>query len=96
MIAAPPPAVARGVAEVLTELADEIERLGGTLCAHPVFAAEHLSELQAIDLIAQKLGSLAGVLRADCAVTAISGVQLDALKNRFIHLADELHSHMPS
>lgn len=92
--AAPLPAVARGVAEVLGELAQEIEVLGATLCGNPQFAANHIGELQAIDLIAQKLGSLSGMLRADCAVTAIGQVQLDALRQRFSSLHQELIGHM--
>ena len=91
---APPPAVARGVAEVLGELAQEIELLGATLCTNPEFAASHMGELQAIDLIAQKLGSLSGLLRADCAETAIGQVQLDALRQRFAHLHQELAGHL--
>lgn len=90
-----PASVTKGVAEVLAELAQEIELLGATLCGHPGFAADHMDELQAIDLIAQKLGTLSGLLRADCAVTAIGGVQLDALRERFAHLAQDLAGHRP-
>lgn len=95
MSKATPPVVARGIADVLAELATEIEHLGGTLCANPAFAAGHMAELQAIDLIAQKLGSLSGLLRADCPVTAIGAVQLDTLRDRFTHLAHELAAQLP-
>jgi len=91
---APPPAVARGVAQVLGELAEEIELLGATLCTNPSFAATHMGELQAIDLIAQKLGSLSGLLQADCAETAIGAVQLDGLRQRFSNLHEELAGHL--
>lgn len=89
------PAVNRSVAEVLAELAAEIELLGATLCSHPVFVADHIGELQAIDLIAQKLGTLSGLLAADCAATALGTVPLDALRERFAHLAQELSGHLP-
>lgn len=93
-VAVPPPIMTRGVAQVLGELAQEIEVLGATLCSNGDFAATHMGELQAIDLIAQKLGSLSGLLQADCAATAIGEVQLDALRSRFSSLHDELAAHL--
>ena len=37
--------VTKGVAEVLVELAEEIELLGATLCGHPGFAAHQAGQL---------------------------------------------------
>lgn len=78
---------AAAAAQVLTELSLEIERLGAKLCADPSFALNHLEDLQAIDLIAQKQRSLAVMLEADCPKTALSGMGLDALAGRLHILA---------
>ncbi|MFM5931387.1 MAG: hypothetical protein ACKOPQ_10795 [Novosphingobium sp.] len=70
------------VAELLTEISNEIEALGAVLCTDPNFAARHMQELQAIDLISQKQKSLAMILEADCPVAAVSDVRLEELAHR--------------
>ena len=70
------------VADILTELAGEIEALGQRLCADPVIVASHVAQLQAIDLIAQKQLWLATMLRADCPVAAIDTIGVEALRER--------------
>ena len=75
------------VADVLDELAGDIELLGAVLCADPVLVDRHMQELQAIDLITQKQRSLGMLLRADCPASALSSIGLDDLKHRLAHLA---------
>ena len=70
------------VAEVLVELSDEIEALGAQLCVDPAILARHLAPLQAIDLIAQKQRWLATLLLADCPVSAVASIAVDALRDR--------------
>ena len=70
------------VAEVLVELSDEIEALGAQLCMDPTILARHLAPLQAIDLIAQKQRWLATLLLADCPVSAVASIAVDALRDR--------------
>ncbi len=79
---------AAAAAQVLAELSLEIERLGAQLCADPSFALDHVEELQAIDLIAQKQRSLALMLEADCPKTALSGLGLDGLAGRLHKLVN--------
>lgn len=69
-------------AGILAELAAQIETLGGRLCADPAVAANHIDELQQIDLIAQKTLHLAELLIADCPITAVEAMRLDELKQR--------------
>ena len=71
------------VSDVLNEIATEIEDLGAALCCDPVVIAGHVTKLQAIDLIAQKQRWLATMLRADCPLTAIDTIGVDALRARF-------------
>lgn len=78
---------AAAAAKVLAEMSAEIERLGAALCTDPSFALNHVEELQAIDLIAQKQRSLASLLEADCPKTAVNGIGLDALAGRLQSLA---------
>lgn len=75
------------VADVLDELAADIELLGAVLCADPVLVDRHMQELQAIDLITQKQRSLGMLLRADCPVSALSSIGLEDLKKRLQQLA---------
>lgn len=75
------------VADVLTELSDDIEMLGAVLCADPLLARQHMRELQAIDLFAQKQRALAALLQADCPVSALSSIGLDDLKRQLQQLA---------
>jgi hypothetical protein len=70
------------VADVLDELGHEIEQLGTALCRDPAFAARHISELQAIDHIAQKQLALAVLMRADCPANALAIMGLDCLRMR--------------
>ena len=71
------------VAEVLHELSFEIEELGTSLCVDPAIIANHMDTLQAIDLIAQKQRWLATLLKADCPISAVHTIGVEALKARF-------------
>ncbi|HWU03014.1 MAG TPA: hypothetical protein VN222_09780 [Novosphingobium sp.] len=71
------------VADILNELAHEIEDLGTALCIDPAILANHVSTLQSVDLIAQKQRWLATLLRADCPMSAVSTIGVEALKARF-------------
>ncbi|RVU07854.1 hypothetical protein EOE18_01905 [Novosphingobium umbonatum] len=71
------------VADVLHELASEIEELGTTLCMDPAIIAHHVGTLQSIDLIAQKQRWLATLLKADCPLSAVNTIGVEALKARF-------------
>lgn len=75
------------VADVLTELAEDIELLGGVLCADGALAQRHMQELQTIDLIAQKQRTLADLVRSDCAISALHAIGLEDLKLRLQQLA---------
>lgn len=71
------------VADILVELAVDIEDLGARLCNDPNVITNHLGQLQAIDLIAQKQRWLSTMLRADCPLTAVDTIGVEALKQRF-------------
>src|SRR3546814_15293800 len=71
------------MAEVLGELGSEIEALGEVLCRDEDFAARHMRELQAIDLIAQKQRVLATILAAGFSATEMRSISLEALRHRF-------------
>ncbi|WP_206238292.1 MULTISPECIES: hypothetical protein [Novosphingobium] len=71
------------VADVLHELAAEIEDLGTVLCIDPAVMTSHLRTLQSIDLIAQKQRWLATLLQADCPLSAVNTIGVEALKARF-------------
>lgn len=75
------------IATILSEISAELELLGEALCHDPEFVARHMRELQAIDLIAQKQRALAGLLTADCRISAVSGVGLEEVAGRFRLLA---------
>ncbi|MBC2665601.1 hypothetical protein H7F51_08700 [Novosphingobium flavum] len=72
----------REAARILTELAAEIEALGARLCTDPAVIARHLTELQAIDQIAQKQQQLAALLLADCPHAAVDAMGMDAVRQR--------------
>ena len=74
------------VAQMLAEIGAEMEALGAALCHDPDFAARHMVELQAIDLIAQKQRSLASLLEADCPVSAVAQVGLEDVATRLRRL----------
>jgi hypothetical protein len=84
---APPPAHIAAhlttVSDVLNELSGEIEDLGAMLCTDPAILARHVAQLQSIDLIAQKQRWLAAMLRADCPLTAVDTIGVEALRQRF-------------
>lgn len=67
------------VADVLENLAHEIEALGHDLCGDPELLARYIGELQRFDRIAQFQRELAGLLRADCHRTALSKLRMDEL-----------------
>lgn len=77
------------MAEVLGELGSEIEALGEALCRDPGFAGQHLRELQAIDLIAQKQRALAAILVAGFADREMRRISIDALRSRFSGFLDD-------
>ena len=52
------------MAGILSEIGTEVEALGEVLCRNQGFAAQHMRELQAIDMIAQKQRALAAILSA--------------------------------
>lgn len=71
------------VADVLCELSGEIEGLGALLCTDAEIIARHVAQLQSIDLIAQKQRWLATMLRADCPLSAVDTIGVEALAERF-------------
>lgn len=75
------------VAQMLAEISAEMEALGEALCHDPAFAARHMVELQAIDLISQKQRSLASLLEADCPASAVSQVGLEDVATRLRRLS---------
>lgn len=77
------------MAEVLTELGTEVEALGEVLCRDEDFAARHVRELQAIDLIAQKQRALAAILAAGFSEAEMHRISLEALRSRFCGFMDE-------
>jgi hypothetical protein len=70
------------IADILAEMANDLEHLGAALCRNPAVVTDHIIGLQMIDAIAQKQHALANVLRADCHKTAWSSLNLDELKLR--------------
>lgn len=74
----------RHIADVLTELADDAEDLGTTLCANPVIAADHMVQMQGIDLFTQTLRQLSDVLAADDPAHVVSSVNLETLRERLL------------
>ena len=76
------------MAEVLGELGTEIEALGEVLCRDDGFAAKHVRELQAIDLIAQKQRALAAILLAGFSDTEMRRITIEALHTRFAGFLD--------
>lgn len=70
------------LADVMSELACEIEQLGGVLCSSPELAGQFPRELQALDLIAQMQQAMAGLLQADCMGCAIDEVRIESLRDR--------------
>jgi hypothetical protein len=71
------------MAAVLGELGAEIEALGEVLCRDSDFAARHLRQLQAIDLIAQKQRALATLMDSGFSEEQLSRITIDALRSRF-------------
>lgn len=72
----------REAAQILAELASQVEALGARLCTDPAVIARHITELQVIDLIAQKQMHLAQLLMADCPLAAAGAMGVDAVKER--------------
>ena len=75
-----------GVAEILEELAGEVECLGETLCADPDVIARHFGQLQGIDLIAQTARQLSMLVGSSNPATALGDVRLEALRRRLHEL----------
>lgn len=69
-------------AEILAELAAELEELGARLCGDPEVAERHMTELQAIDLIVQKQQHLSDLLTAKCPYDAVEKMRIEELKHR--------------
>lgn len=74
--------LAKVVAELLIELSGELERLGESLCKDAALVRQHMTQLQKIDVIAQKQRSIAQVLGSDCPARAVEALGLDGLKER--------------
>ncbi len=72
----------KAAAGILTELAAQVEALGARLCTDPAVVARHITELQAIDLIAQKQLHLAELLLAACPHAAVEAMRIDDVKQR--------------
>ena len=77
------------MAEVLGELGTEIEALGEVLCRDQGFAGEHIRELQAIDLIAQKQRALAAILMAGFSEAEMHRISIEVLRRRFCGFMDD-------
>jgi hypothetical protein len=71
------------MAQVLSELGCEIEALGEVLCLDAEFAARHVRQLQAIDLIAQKQRALAELIASGFSEEQVSRITIDTLRSRF-------------
>lgn len=72
----------REAAGILLELAAQVEALGARLCTDPAVIARHISELQIIDLIAQKQIHLAELLLAECPHAAVEAMKVEDVKRR--------------
>jgi len=72
----------KAAAGILAELAAQVEALGSRLCADPAIIAGHITELQAIDLIAQKQLHLAELLVAECPHAAVEAMRIEEVKKR--------------
>lgn len=72
------------VAEVLDEIALDIEALGCGLCLDPALVAAHGESLQAIDRLAQTMAALAHVMRSACLDSAMAGVALEDLRDKLV------------
>ncbi|MFC3592565.1 hypothetical protein ACFOON_02890 [Novosphingobium piscinae] len=72
----------KAAADILSELAVQVEALGARLCADPDVVTRHITELQAIDLIAQKQLHLAELLTADCPRAAVEAMRIEEVKRR--------------
>ena len=75
------------MAAMLGEISTQLEKLGEVLCHDPEFVGRRVQELPAIDLIAQKQRALAAVLGAECPTSALAGVGLEEVVDRFKALA---------
>ena len=69
-------------ADILDELAANIEVIGAGLCSDEETAARHAGELQGMDLQAQTARCLAQVLRSDCPKSAVATIGVEALQER--------------
>lgn len=72
----------KAAASILAEMAAQVEALGARLCTDPSVIARHITELQLIDLIAQKQLHLAELLLADCPHTAVQAMRVEEVKDR--------------
>lgn len=81
------PDLLKAIAEVLGELAMEVETLGATLCADPQMVANHMDQLQGIDVAAQTASHLAAVLNSDHPEDALDDIRLEALRHRLMAFA---------
>lgn len=70
------------VAEILDEMACDIEHIGAGLCADPHVAEHHAARLQGIDLMSQTARGLAGVLRSHRMSASVAELGLQDLQER--------------
>lgn len=75
-------ALLNGVANVLLEMALDVENIGANLCRDPAVLAEHFDQMQSVDVLAQTMRQIADVLQAPCALKGVSAVQLEGLRER--------------
>lgn len=81
-LAAEPAPHLKAAAGILAELAAQVEVLGTRLCTDPAVIARHITELQAIDMIAQKQLHLAELLVAECPHAAVEAMRIEEVKHR--------------
>lgn len=87
--------VVLNAADILDELADDIEAIGARLCTDMAIAQRHAVQLQGMDLQAQTARCLAQVLRSDCPATAVAAISLEALQERLGGSATSARSGKP-
>lgn len=72
------------LADVLAELAIDVEGLGEQLCADPQVVAQHFGQLQGLDLIGQHLRHVADILGSDKPEESVAEIRLEALRVRLL------------
>ncbi len=76
------------LADELDAAQAQLEGLGMKLCADPAVARAHMQELQAIDYVGQRCGSVAAILRSDDMHAASHAATLESITDRLASLID--------